>query len=137
MFQYASPEVMEGVITLQANKLFDWTDDPAVAEHYRIMKEYGDMPPGNYTIVGQEAGELTVMALRATCDNLTRQGLLDAVNTIFKDYQGDLNLPGITITLSPTDHLAIEAMRMLKATVVNGKGVWEYFGNIISFAEGQ
>jgi branched-chain amino acid transport system substrate-binding protein len=137
MFSYASPASMEGVITLQANKLFDWTDDPAVAEHYRIMKEYGNMPPGNFTIVGQEAGELTVMALRATCGNLTRQGLLDAVNTIFKDYQGDLNLPGITITLSPTDHLAIEAMRMLKATLVDSKGEWEYFGNIISFAEGQ
>jgi branched-chain amino acid transport system substrate-binding protein len=137
MFQYAgNPAVMEGVITLQANKLFDWTDDPAVAEHYRIMKEYGDLPPGNFTIVGQEAGQLTVMALRATCDNLTRQGLLDAVNTIFKDYQGDLNLPGITMTLSPTDHLSFEAMKMLKATLVDGKGKWEYFGDIISFAEG-
>jgi branched-chain amino acid transport system substrate-binding protein len=137
MFQFASPEVMNGTITLQANKMFDWTDDPAVAEHHRIMKEYGDQPPGNYAIVGQQAAFLTVMALRATCDNLTRQGLMDAVNTIFKDYQGPLNLPGITITLSPTDHLAVESMRMLKATVVNGKGEWEYFGDIISFAGGS
>jgi branched-chain amino acid transport system substrate-binding protein len=137
MFQYAPASAVEGTITLQANKLYSWTDDPAVAEHYRIMQQYGDLPPSNFSIVGQEAGELTVMALRATCDNLTRQGLLDAVNTIFKDYQGDLNLPGITITLSPTDHLAIEAMKMLKATLVDSKGEWQYFGDIISFAEGQ
>jgi branched-chain amino acid transport system substrate-binding protein len=136
MFQYVAPDLMEGIITLQANKLSDWTDDPAVAEHHRIMQEYGDAPPGNFTIVGQEAGELTVLALRATCDNLTREGLMDAVHTIFKDYQGDLNLPGVTTTLSPTDHLSIEAMRMLRAGIDEaGKGKWEYFGDIISFAE--
>jgi branched-chain amino acid transport system substrate-binding protein len=136
MFSYSNPQAMEGVITLQANKMYDWTDDPAIAEHHRIMSEYGDLPPGNFTVVGQAAGELTVEALRATCDNLTRQGLLDAVNTIFKDYQGDLSLPGITITLSETDHLSFEAMKLLRATLTTeGKGKYEYFGDIISFAE--
>ena len=134
MFQYASPELMEGVITLQANKLSDWTDDPAVAEHHRIMKEYGDHPPGNFTIAGQEAAVLTVETLGATCDNLTRQGLMDAVHS-FKDYQLELILPGITMTFSPTDHLGVEDMRMLRATVVDGKGKWEYFGEVISFRD--
>jgi len=136
MFSYSNPQAMEGVITLQANKMYDWTDDPAIAEHHRIMNEYGDAPPGNFTVVGQAAGELTVKALRATCDNLTREGLLDAVNTIFKDYQGDLSLPGITITLSETDHLSFEQMKLLRATLTaEGKGKWEYFGDVISFAE--
>jgi len=136
MFSYSNPQAMEGVITLQANKMFDWTDDAAMAEHHRIMSEYGDAPPGNFTVVGQEAGELTIAALNATCDNLTRQGLLDAVNTIFKDYQGPLNLLGVTTTLSPTDHLATETMRLLKATLTeDGKGKWEYFGDLISFAK--
>jgi len=131
MFLYASPELMEGVITLQANKLSHWTDDPDIAEHHRIMNEYGDFPAGNFTAVGAGAAFLTVEALRATCDNLTRQGLMDAVHTIFRDYQGDLTLPGITQTLSPTDHFATEAMRMLRAH----NGEWEYFGDIISFRE--
>jgi branched-chain amino acid transport system substrate-binding protein len=135
MFSYSNPQAMEGVITLQANKMFDWTDDAAMAEHHRIMSEYGDLPPGNFTVVGQQAGELTVAALGATCDNLTRQGLMDAVNTIFKDYQGPLNLPGVTTTLSPTDHLATETMRLLRATLVDNKGKWEYFGDLISFEE--
>jgi branched-chain amino acid transport system substrate-binding protein len=135
MFMYASPEAMEGVITLQANKMADWTDDPAIAEHHRIMSEYGDVPPGNFTVVGQVAAELTVDALSRTCDNLTREGLMDAIYD-FKDYQGDLSLPGITMTLSPTDHLSFEAMKMLRATVTeDGKGKYEYFGDIISFAE--
>ena len=130
MFQYASPELMEGVITLQANKLSDWTDDPAVAEHHRIMKEYSTSVPGNFTIAGQEAAVLTVEALSRTCDNLTREGLIDAVHS-FKDYQLELILPGITLTFSPTDHLGIEAMRMLRAH----DGEWEYFGEIISFSD--
>ena len=131
MFLYASSELMEGVITLQANKLSHWTDDPDVAEHHRVMDEYGDFPAGNFTAVGAAAAFLTVEALRATCDNLTRQGLMDAVHTIFRDYQGDLTLPGITQTLSPTDHFATEAMRMLRAH----NGEWEYFGDIVSFRE--
>jgi branched-chain amino acid transport system substrate-binding protein len=137
MFTYAgSPQIMEGVITLQGNKMYDWTDDPAIAEHLRIMQKYGDLPPGNFTVEGQIAGTLTVMALRATCDNLTRQGLMDAVNTIFQNYQADLTLPGVTFTFSPTDHLAVDALRMLKATVTaEGKGKWEYFGDVISFSQ--
>ena len=130
MFQYASPDLMEGVITLQANKLSDWTDDPAVAEHHRIMEEYGDVAAGNFTMAGQSAAVLTVEALSRTCDNLTREGLMDAVHS-FDEYQLELILPGITITLSPTDHLVTEAMRMLRA---HG-GKWEYFGEIISFRD--
>jgi hypothetical protein len=131
MFLYASPELMEGVITLQANKLSDWTDDPDVAEHHRIMNEYGEYPAGNFTIVGEAAAFLTVEALRAACDNLTREGLMDAIYTLFRDYQGALTLPGITTDLSPTDHLATEAMRMLRAH----DGKWEYFGEIVSFRD--
>jgi len=134
MFTYSSPELMEGVISSWPLKLSDWTDDPAVAEHHRIMGEYGDMAPGNFTIVGQVAGELTVEALSRTCDNLTREGLMDAVHSI-KDYQLDLVLPDLPISLSPTDHLVAEDMMMLKATVVDGKGKWEYFGEIVSFGD--
>jgi len=138
MYQFASPQVMDGVISLQANKLSDWTDDPAVAEHHRIMSEYGDQPAGNYSIVGQEAAMMTVMALENTCDNLTRQGLMDSIYEVFQNYQGPLNLPGIITTLSPTDHLATEAMRLTRSTVTaDGKGEWEYFGDIISFSEEQ
>jgi ABC-type branched-subunit amino acid transport system substrate-binding protein len=136
MFIYAGgPEVMEGVISLQVNKMADWTDDQAVAKHHEIMEEYSTIVPGNFTIVGQETASLTVEALSRTCDNLTRQGLMDAVHS-FQEYQPDLMLPGITITLSPTDHLAIEGMRMLVATVTpEGEGKWEYFGPIITFRD--
>ena len=136
MFQYASPKLMEGVITLQANKLSQWTDDPAVAEHHRIQRKYGDHPPGNFTAVGYGVGWLTHEALRQTCDNLTREGLMDSIHTNFRDMQGELSMPGITMTLTPTDHLATEAMMLLQAKVRDGKGQWEYMSDeIIYFRE--
>jgi branched-chain amino acid transport system substrate-binding protein len=136
-FVFTGEEVqwIDGAMTAHIRKMYDWTDDPAIAEHHRIMDEYGDLPPSSLTIFGQLAGELTVAALRATCDNLTREGLMDAVHTIFQDYQSDLILPGITITLSEDDHLPIEQMRMMQVQVVDGRSQWEYVGEIISFAE--
>ncbi len=131
MFLYASTELMEGIITLQGNKMWHRTDDPDIAEHHRIMNEYGDYPAGNFTVVGAAAAALTVEALRAACDNLTREGLMDAIYSTFKGYQGAITLEGITTDLSPTDHFAIEAMKMLRAH----DGEWEYFGEIIPFVQ--
>ena len=132
MFQYASPQDMEGTLSLQGNKLIGWTDDPAVAKHIEIMKEYGQGVPGNFTLMGQIAGVVTEEALNRTCDNLTREGLMAAVES-FKDYQGDLSLPGVTLTFSPDDHIGTEALRLLRAKIKDGKGVWEYEGELIHF----
>jgi ABC-type branched-subunit amino acid transport system substrate-binding protein len=136
MFLYASPKEMEGTLTLQANKLIQWTDDPAIAKHIEIMKKYGNYPAGNYTIVGQVAGQLMEEVLNRSCDNLTRRGLMDTVESL-RDFTADpsvnLALPGVAITLTPDDHMATEKMRLLRAKIVDGKGVWEYEGEFISF----
>jgi branched-chain amino acid transport system substrate-binding protein len=138
MFQYVGrPELMDGVISLQGNKLSDWTDDPAVAEHHRIQNKYGEQPPGNFTIVGFSAAYLMWETLRHSCDNLTRQGLMDTVNTYFKDYQGEITMPGITVTLSETDHLTTESMMMLQAKVVDGRGEWQYMSDKIYYFREQ
>jgi len=131
MFTYASPEEMEGTITFQALKLSTF-DDPPVAAHKDIMAKYGTMLPGNFTIVGQVAAELTVKVLGDTCDNLTREGLMNAVESLV-DYQSDLTLPGVTITITDDDHVGFETMRLLRAKIVDGKGVWEYEGELMSF----
>jgi len=136
MFLYATPKEVEGTLTLQSNKLITQTDDPAVAAHIEIMKKYGTITPGNYTEVGQVAGQLMEEVLNRSCNNLTRRGLMDAVESM-RDFAADpsinLGLPGVTITITPDDHLAVEAMRFLRAKVVDGKGVWEYEGDLVSF----
>jgi len=132
MFLFVSPELMEGTISLQALKLATWTDDPAIAQHYEIMDQYGGPTPTNFTVYAQALAEVAVEALSRSCDNLTREGLLDAVESI-KDWHSDLLIDGVNISFSDTDHTAFETARMLRATVEDGKGKWEYFGPLFEF----
>ncbi len=131
-FQFASPELLEGAISMQALKLAVWTDDPAVAQHYEIMDQYGGPTPTNFTIYAQALGELAVEALSRSCDNLTREGLMDAVESI-KDWHSDLLTEGVNISFSETDHTAFQTARMLRAVLEDGKGQWEYFGPLYVF----
>ena len=136
MFTYSSPEDMEGTLTLQANKLSTWTDDPAIAKHLEIIKKYAKVAPGNFTVVGQVTGQLMEEVLNRTCDNLSRESLMDAVESL-KDFAVEdsesVALPGVTTTITDDDHTATESMRFLRAKVVDGKGVWEYEGELLSF----
>jgi hypothetical protein len=131
-FQFASPELLEGTISLQALKLAAWTDDPAVAQHYEIMDQYGGPTPTNFTVYAQALGQVAVEALSKSCDNLTREGLMDALESI-EEWHGDLLIDGVNISFSDTDHTAFQTARMLRATVEDGKGKWEYFGPLFEF----
>jgi branched-chain amino acid transport system substrate-binding protein len=131
-FKFASPELMEGAVSDQALKLAAWTDDPAVAEHYRIMREYGGPTPSNFTIYAQTLGEVAVEALSRSCDNLTREGLMDALESI-KDWHSDLFIEEVSISFSETDHTGLQDGRMLRAVVEDGKGKWEYFGPLLEY----
>ena len=132
LFQFVSPELLQGAISFQAFKLADWTDDPAVAQHRELMRQYGGPAPANFTLYGQLLAEVAVEALSRACDNLTREGLMDAVESI-KDFHSDLLLDGVNISFSDTDHIALQNGRMLRITVQNGKGKFEYFGPLFAF----
>jgi ABC-type branched-subunit amino acid transport system substrate-binding protein len=127
MFQYVSPELLEGAITLFPFKLAVGRDDPAVARHRDLMQEYGGPSPTNFSVYGQVLAELAVDILGRACDNLTRQGLMDATLST-QDWHSDLMLEGMTISFSETDRTALDTMRMLRATVKDGKGKFEWFG---------
>jgi branched-chain amino acid transport system substrate-binding protein len=136
MFLFVSPELLEGAITFQALKLATWTDDPAVAEHHRILGEYGGPTrPTNFTIYAQVLAETAVEVLSRSCDNLTREGLLDALESI-QDFHSDLMLDGVNVSFSDTDHTGLQTGRMLRAVVEDGKGKYEYFGPLYVF-EGE
>jgi hypothetical protein len=135
MFQFVTPELLEGAVTFQAFKLASMKDDPAIARHWEIMKEYGGPQPTNFSVYAHLLGELTVEVLSRTCDNLTREGLMDAIESV-KDWHSDLLLEGVNVSFSETDHVALQTGRMLRATVKDGKGKYEYFGPLYEF-EGQ
>jgi ABC-type branched-subunit amino acid transport system substrate-binding protein len=124
--------LVEGLISFAAFKPVTSRDDPAIAGHYQIIRGYSGPAPDANSLYGQAIAELTVEVLSRACDNLTRQGLMDAIESI-RNYRSDLLLDGVTITLSDRDHLAIEQMRPVRATVVDGKGEWEYLDPVLSF----
>lgn len=131
LFQFVSPKLLEGMITFQALKLAAWRDDPAVAKHYEIMSKYGGPAPSNFTIYAQSLGELAVEMLSRACDDLTRPGLMDAIESI-QGWKSDLLVEGIEVTISDTDHTALDAGRMLRIVLdEGGKGSFEYFGPIL------
>jgi branched-chain amino acid transport system substrate-binding protein len=132
MFKFASAELLDGAISFQALKLAAWTDEPAVAEHYRLMSEYGGPSPTNFTIYAQTLAEVAVEALSRSCDNLTREGLMDALESI-EDFHSDLFLDDVNVSFSDTDHTGLQSGHMLRAVVEDGKGKWEYFGPLVEF----
>ncbi len=134
IFQFVSPELLEGAISFQALKLAGWTDDPAIARHYEIMGQYGGPAPTNFSVYAQGLAEVAVEALSRTCDNLTPEGLMDAVESL-KDWHSDLLLDGVNITFSDDDHTALQTGRMLRSTIKDGKGKFEYFGPLFAFEE--
>jgi branched-chain amino acid transport system substrate-binding protein len=134
MYQFAPPQDVEGAVTFQAFKLASMRDDPAIAEHWEIMKDYGGPQPTNFSVYGQLLGELAVEILNRSCDNLTREGLLEATESIH-EWHSPLLLDGVNVTFSKTDHLAIQTGRMLRSVMENGKGKWEYFGPMVKFEE--
>ena len=118
-------------ITFQAFKLASMKDDPAIAEHWEIMKDYGGPQPTNFSVYAQLLGEVAVEILNRTCDNLTREGVMDAMESI-QDWHSHLLLDGVNVNFSKTDHTALQTGRMLRSIVENGKGKWEYFGPMMS-----
>jgi branched-chain amino acid transport system substrate-binding protein len=132
MFQFVSPELLQGAVTFNAFKLASMKDDPAIAEHWELMKDYGGPQPTNFSVYAQLLGEVAVEALSRTCDNLTREGLMDAVESI-QDWHSDLLLDEVNVSFSETDHTALQTGRMLRAGVEGSKGKWEYFGPVYEF----
>jgi len=132
LFQFVSAELAEGLISFNAFKMPDDTDDPDIAQHYEIMRNYGGPNPGIFTIYAQLTAEVLIEALSRTCDNLTRQGLMDAVESL-RDYKSGLLLEGVTVTISDTDHYTLQAGPMEHVVLEDGKGKWEYFGPVYTF----
>jgi ABC-type branched-subunit amino acid transport system substrate-binding protein len=132
LFQFVSAELAEGLISFNAFKIPDDTDDPAIAQHHEIMQNYGGPSPGVFTIYAQLTAEVMIEALSRTCDDLTREGLMDAVESL-TDYRSDLLLEGVTITISDTDHWTLQSGPMERVVVEDGKGRWEYFGPVYTF----
>lgn len=102
-------------------------NDPAVVEHVRIMETYEGPDPSSLSIYGQTLAETVIETLTRACPDLTRDNVLAAAESL-EDFEPTLLLPGITVSLSETDHRAIQTMQFWR---INGDGTLEKLGNPI------
>lgn len=86
-------------------------DNPAIVEHARIMADHGGPDVGTLSVYAQAIGETVVHTLELACENgdLTRAGIMEAAESI-TDFHPSVLLEGINITLSDTDHAAIQSL---------------------------
>jgi branched-chain amino acid transport system substrate-binding protein len=103
-------------------------DSPAIQEHHRIMQTYQGPPLSTLSVYGQSIAEAIVAVLRSSCNNLTRPGLMQAAESL-TSFRSSLMLPGITMTLSHTDHRAIQSLQPVK---IGGDGSVIADGAVIS-----
>jgi branched-chain amino acid transport system substrate-binding protein len=122
VFLYAPGDLLEGMITFHAFKMHD-SDDPAVVRHREIMEKYGGPKPGIFSILSQTAVQITVETLRRTCDNLTREGFMQA-NLSLDHWTSDLLYPGMTVSTSETDRRFLQGGPGIVVRMVDGQPKW-------------
>ncbi len=115
----AGADNMNGVITAVALHQIYETDVPAVQLHIDNMAKYGSLTnPGYLTLYGQSVAETTINALKEAGPTLTREGLINALESApaFKcsvclfagqysptDHDGQQSLMFARVELAPGD----------------------------------
>jgi acyl-CoA hydrolase/ABC-type branched-subunit amino acid transport system substrate-binding protein len=110
LFQLARPEATQG---LRASSY------PAGPRDHRgeilflkiMARKFGDVMPGTHSRIGYAAAQLVVEGLVRAGTELTRDGLVEALESL-KDWTGGLLPP---ISYSPSDHRGLTALALMRA----------------------
>ena len=106
-------EVIEGTVSQAPLRQAYETDNPGVAKHAEIIKEYAGIDQINFlTIYGQYVGELTVEVLKKAGKDLDRVSLIEAAE-YFTDFQCSVCLyPAI---MGEDDHDPAQTTSLVRA----------------------
>ncbi len=107
----------------------EWKNDPAMKKYLEFMAKYypdGDAQ-SNFNVYGYMTSELLVHTLKQCGDDLTRANVLKQATHI-DHYQISLELPGITVTTTPTDYRVNKDFQMVQ---FDGER-WKAIGSILS-----
>jgi branched-chain amino acid transport system substrate-binding protein len=128
----AGIEKTKGVITtavLKDPSDPSWADDADMKKYIDFIGKYA--PGVTYTeffaSAGYSYGEALVYLIRQCGDDLSRENVLKQA-TQFKDIRLALNLPGVTINISPTDYTPYHQARLQS---FDGQS-WRLFGELLS-----
>lgn len=107
-----------------------WQRDPAIRLYRQIMARYakGADVKDVYHVYGMAVAYAMVKALERAGKNLTREGLVEAVNAL--DIANDpFLLPGIRIRTGPNDHFPLNQVYLQRWS---GRG-WQQFGGLLTY----
>lgn len=123
----AGAENAEGVVSVVFGHQVYETDHPGIQKHIEIIETYAPhVEASNFTLYGAITAELMVEALKRAGPHLTREGLVEAAESI-RDYMCSVCLT--SVNLSPTDHRPFEIEVYNR---VEG-GQWVAFGEPVDF----
>ncbi|MGY3691805.1 ABC-type branched-subunit amino acid transport system substrate-binding protein [Bradyrhizobium sp. USDA 3240] len=130
----AGLEASTGLMTALATKVVGdpaWDTDKGVQDYLAFMKQW--YPEGNpidgSNQIGYLSAQFTAIILKNCGDVLTRENLLRQATNLSK-VSLPLLLPGITVSVSPTDYSTFDTFKLAK---FDGK-TWKFFGENISTA---
>lgn len=130
VMQPAGVEAGTGIISTAYVKDPDdpaWKDDSGVKGWGEFMTRYlpdGDQHDTNYVNAYNSAMVLEAV-LKACGDDLSTENILRQAFAI-KDLQLPMLLPGIKVNTSPSDHVPVDQMQLMR---FNGK-TWDRFGEL-------
>ncbi len=91
----------------------DEAETPVMLEHKRIMETFDGPEVSTLSVYGQSLAELIVETLSRACDDLTRQGILRAAESV-RGFRPTLLVPGVEVNLGPQDHYAIQTLQPIE-----------------------
>ena len=123
----SGPEVIEGAVSVTATRQAYETDIPGVAKHAEIIRQYAGIENPNFlTILAQSGAELMVEVLKKAGKDLTREGVVEAAESI-TNFQCSVCIA--PANMSPTDHSPVQTLFLSRVE----KGRWVRFSGPISF----
>lgn len=131
VLQPAGLENSKGLITVQYGKEPldpQWKDDAGMKRYFAFMDKY--YPDGDknsvFNTYGYSNAALLAEVLKRCGDDLTRANVMKQATSL-SGVVGDIGLPGMSITTTPTDYRVNKQLQMQR---FNGER-WELFGPII------
>jgi branched-chain amino acid transport system substrate-binding protein len=106
-----------------------WKSDPAIKLYRQILGRYAKGANANdvYHVYGMAAAYTLVQALTKAGKNLSREGLIHAVDSLNVTTNPFL-LPGIKVRTGPTDHFPLNQVYLQQWT----KAGWKQFGSLLT-----
>ncbi len=125
--QLAGEQNAEGIVTVVFGHQTWETDNPGVQQYLEVMEQYAPgIPVENFSEYGYAMAEVTVEGLKRAGPDLTREGLVDALEAM-RGFMCSLCFE--PISMSPTDHRPVE----IEVYIRLEDGKWVPFGEPVSY----